>query len=193
MPKLVRILTAASLALAASLLAAATLCGSALPARASIITVTGDTTGGPTFNRPLEDLTGLSAVGTAVRYDTITFSASVSGDYTFLTTGEFDTFSILYSGAFLPGSPLTNAVVADDDLISPPFTTSGFASTLTAGATYVLVTTGFGNTDFGAWSTTIGGPGELTLVPEPALGGIVALGLVGVVLRGKRTAASADA
>ena len=38
-------------------------------------------------------------MGVAVPYDTLTFSASVSGVYTFLTTGAFDTFSILYSGS----------------------------------------------------------------------------------------------
>lgn len=185
MPRFVRFLTAASFAWAAPLVAAAVLCGSARPAQAAIITVTGDTTGKPTFNRPLEDLSGLSAVGTAVAYDTLTFSASVSGAYTFLTTGMFDTFSILYSGSFLPGSALTNAVVANDDLISPPFTTSGFASTLTAGATYVLVTTGFGQTDFGAYSITIGGPGNLT-VPEPVATGLLGLGLLGVASWRKR-------
>jgi len=186
-------MTAASFALAAPLLAAAALCGWALPAQAAIITVTGDTTGQPTFNRPLEDLSALSSVGIAVRYEAITFSTNVSGDYTFLTTGAFDTFSILYNGSFEPTSALTNALVANDDLIAPPFTTSGFAHSLTAGSTYVLVTTGFDGAAFGAYSTTIGGPGGLTLVPEPAACGMLALGLASMALQGRRERASANA
>lgn len=169
--------------------AAAAACLS-LPAQAVIFTFTGDTTGGPTFNRPLEDLSALSAVGTAVHYSSFTFSPSVSGDYTFLTTGEFDTFLLLYSGSFNPAAALTNAIAANDDLVAPPFTTSGFAATLAAGSTYVLVNTAFGNTDFGAFSTTIGGPGVVSVVPEPASFGLMALGVLGVALRRRAAAAT---
>ena len=49
------------------------------------------------LNRPREDLSALSAVGTAVHYATLSFSAGIGGD--------FDTFSILYQGSFLPASP----------------------------------------------------------------------------------------
>ena len=40
----------------------------ALPAQANIVDFTGSTGGGPTYNRLLEDLSGLSAVGTNVAY-----------------------------------------------------------------------------------------------------------------------------
>jgi hypothetical protein len=145
-------------------------------ANASITTITGDTTGSPTFNRALEDFSGLSAVGTDVAYDTYSFSVDTSGDYTFLTTGAFDTFVFLYSPTFSAASALTNGVIANDDLL-PGFTTSGFAATLTAGTSYVYVTTGFGETDFGEYSTTIGGPGLVTAVPEPEAFTLMALGL----------------
>lgn len=174
----------------ASLAAASTL-ALATPAHAIIFTYTGNTTGQPTYTRPLEDLSGLSAVGVGVAYQTFSFSVSAAGDYTFVTTGEFDTFLTLYAGSFNPASSLTNAVVANDDLISPPFTTSGFAASLVTGTNYVLVVTGFAPTDFGAYSTTIGGPGNvISSIPEPASYGLMALGALGVMALRRRRAAN---
>jgi hypothetical protein len=154
-------------------------------APSDILTFTGNTSGDPTFNRPLQDLSGLSAIGTAVAYDTFTFGVTVSGTYTFLTTSAFDSFAFLYDGAFDPTAPLANGVVANDDLLG--LTTSGFARALVAGSTYVLVTTAFGNGDFGAFSNTIGGPSALVVgtpsVPEPAISLLLACGAVAVARR----------
>jgi hypothetical protein len=136
-------------------------------ANAAIFTFTGTTTGKPTYTRPLEDLSALSLVGVGVNYDPFPFKVSVSGSYSFLTTGDFDTFTTLYSGSFIPASSLTNALIANDDLL-PGFTTSGFLQTLTAGVTYVYVTTGFAPGNAGAYSTTIGGPGLVSFIPEPS-------------------------
>ncbi len=161
-------------------------------ARADIVTVSGSTSGGPTFNRPLEDLSGLSLVGTAVAYDAFQFSVSVAGDYTFVTTGfapaGYDTFALLYTAPFMAGAPLTNALAASDDLFGVGLA-SGFAYALAANTSYVYVTTGFGNTDAGSFVNVIGGPGVITAaVPEPqtvllmALG-IAALGAAGGIKR----------
>jgi hypothetical protein len=145
-------------------------------AHAEIFTFTGDTTGAPTFNRAFADFSALSGTGTAAAYDEFVFTVDTAGAYTFLTTGVFDTFTFLYQDAFDPSDATVNGIAANDDLL-PGFTTSGIAASLTSGTTYILVTTGFGNSDFGAYSTTIGGPGIVTVVPEPGTYALMAAGL----------------
>ena len=140
-------------------------------AQAGISTVTGSTAGGSTFNRPIEDGSDLSAIGTATRYSSYGFTVSVTGDYTFLTTGGFDTFSFLYSPSLNASAPLTNYLGANDDLLGT--STSGFVASLTAGTAYSFVTTGYENGDFGAFSSTIGGPGAVissTASADPVAG-----------------------
>jgi hypothetical protein len=157
----------------------------ASPAHALIYTYTGNTTGAPTFNRPFEDFSGLSGVGTAVRYNVFEFTVSVAGEYTFLTTApSYDPFVFLYSPSFNPANATANGIVGNDDLLG--LTTSGFAATLSTGTTYLVVNTGFGNTDFGAFSTTIGGPGVVTQIPEPAAYLTMALGLAALSLLRRR-------
>lgn len=135
-----------------------------------LLTISGDTTGAPTFNRPLADLSALTTVGTAVHHQDYGFNVDVAGTYTFVTSALFDSFSLLYEDMLDPAHALQNALIADDDLL-PGFSTSGFAIDLVPGVDYFLVTTGFANDDFGAFSTTIGGPGRvLPLDPGPPLG-----------------------
>jgi PEP-CTERM motif len=149
-----------------------------LAGSAQAITYTGATSlTGPTFNRPLATLTGLSAVGTAVHYDAYTFTVPTTGSYNFLSlaTGAWDNFLILYSPTFVPTAGLTNAVAANDD--GPPpagIGSAGFTFNLTAGTSYTLVTTGFGNNDVGAFTNTI------NAVPEPTTYALMALGLAAI-------------
>lgn len=180
-------------------------------AQAEIVTFSGNDNDGRRFNRPVEDMSELSAIGTNVPYDVFEFTVSAPGIYSFLTTGfeprarEFgdfrdskdfgdfrdfrdfrdfdasDTMTFLYGDSFNPDSPLTNLLMSNDDLVT--FTTSGFAYDLDAGSRYVYVITGFENTFFNRHSTTIGGPGVISAVPEPdawmMMGfGLAALGLV---------------
>ena len=155
----------------------------------SIFTYTGDTTGAATFNRPLEDVSDLSAIGTDTHYHAFNFTVAVDGSYTFLTTATFDSFVFLYDAPFDPKSPLTNAIGGNDDLLGT--TTSGFvAEPMYAGSTYTLVTTGYENTDVGTFSTTIGGPGIVSPVPEPETYALMGLGL-GVLAFARRYAQSA--
>lgn len=160
--------------------------GAAGSAQAAIFTFTGDTTSGATYNRAFEDFSDLSPNGTAVRYNAFEFTVSTAGSYTFLTTAiGYDPFVFLYGPSFAPTSPLVNGLAGNDDLLG--LTTSGLAFDLSPGTTYVFVNTGFANTDFGMFSTTIGGPGVVTVVPEVSTYAMLALGLAVVGLVRRRT------
>lgn len=146
-----------------------------------LVSVTGTTAGAPTFQRPVEDLSALSVIGTAVDYDVLSFTPAADGVYTFLTSGEFDTFAILYGSPFVPTKGLANALIANDD-IGADFNVSGFSFSLTGGSAYSYIVTGFDNDEAGNFSTTIKGPPLVSDVTEPASvllfdGGLVALAL----------------
>lgn len=119
----------------------------------------GDNTGGPTYNRPLVmnqgGVCGNSGVGTAVQYVAHTFTAPVSGDYVFSTCGgaTFDTFLSLYQSPFNPaGLCAGNTLVeSSDDVCGAQSTVT---ATLVGGTTYVLVVSGFANTDVGPYTVT---------------------------------------
>ena len=134
----------------------------------------GTTANAPTFNRPIANGTDppdtLSSVGTNVRYAVNAFSVSADGTYTFLsdsTAAGWDNYTFLYGDGFDPNNPLNNVLIGNDDYGPLTFGLSGFDADLLAGRSYFFVTTGFENTDFGAFTTTIVGPG--TVVPEPGV------------------------
>ncbi|GGY43410.1 PEP-CTERM sorting domain-containing protein [Pseudoduganella albidiflava] len=155
------------------------LAGLAQSARADIVTVTGDTTGSPAFDRPLADFSALSTNGTGSHYDIIEFTVAETEEYAIYGTGNFDTFLFLYQ-AFDPATPLTGGLRADDDLTTT--FSSGFATDLNAGQEYILVMAGFDSADFGAYSITISGPGAISLVPEPASWLMLGIGVLGLAL-----------
>jgi len=158
--------------------------GLAGSAQADMVTYTGTTAGEPTWNRPVAATppTSLSSTGTAVPYSAQEFSVDAAGSYTFLSTAtsprNWDNYTLLYQTSFNPASPLTNALTGNDD--DPSVGLSGFSFPLSAGVNYFFVTTGFGNSSFGAFSNTITGPGSITLaaaVPEPSSLVLVCIGL----------------
>lgn len=119
----------------------------------------GNNTGGSTYNRPTTMNQGgvcaNSTVGTAVQYVAHTFVAPTSGDYIFSTCGgaAFDTFLSLYQAPFNPAG-----LCAGNTLIESSDDACGAQSTVTAtlvgGTSYVLVVSGFANTDVGAYIVT---------------------------------------
>ncbi len=140
-----------------------TLGGTAIP----LPNYSGDTTGGPTFNRSVSIPQGgtctNSGVGTAVRYATHSFTAPLSGSYTFSTcTGPgWDNFLSLYQNPFNPAGLCAGNVliIASDDFCGAQ---AEVTVNLVAGTLYTLVLSGFGNADFGTYnivSTTPNAPG----------------------------------
>jgi hypothetical protein len=139
----------------------------------------GSTAGQPVWNRPLANQGNppntLSGVGTAVPFLAQPFYADQSGSYSFtsdaLSPVKWDNFSFLYAGSFNPAAPLANVLIGNDDLPAGNIGVSGFNYNLNANSPYVLVITGFSNEDFGSFTNTISGPGNVRLgsnarVPE---------------------------
>jgi hypothetical protein len=93
----------------------------------------------PTYNRPDPGVppTTSSTAGTAVHYDVISFIIASPGIISFTSSSGFDNFGVLYSAAgFNPASPLTNALVANDDQSGSNF---GFTYNFTTPGTYYIV------------------------------------------------------
>ena len=156
------------------------------PLYAGSFSYTAVTTGQPTFNRPIASPfgapTSLSPFGTNVAYSARTFTIDQAGTYTFnsLSTSpvNWDNYTLLYRTAFNPLNPLLNAVNGNDDLGF--IGQSGFSSSLTIG-TYIMVTTGYANSDAGTANNTINGPGNIlspTATPEAGTMAMFGLGLI---------------
>jgi hypothetical protein len=154
--------------------------------QAAVYTFDGNTGGAPTYDRLIESLDIVSPIGVDVNYNALGFSVDVSGDYSFasLASGGWDNFTFLYGPSFNPSAPLVAALRGNDDLDG--IGSSGFNFDLTAGARYIFVTTGFSDIDFGAYSNTISGPGNIVPIPEPATYALMLAGLGALVWMRRR-------
>jgi len=123
----------------------------------SMLTMSGDTTGGPTWNRPIAGscpATSLSSAGLAVPYEEhLVYNAS-SGSLTVTvsTTSTHDGYLVIYAGATIPSDVLM-CLAGDDDGGSSFDPVATF--TLSAGMQALIVATGFDDSDHGAYTMTI--------------------------------------
>ena len=135
----------------------------------------GDTAGQPTFNHPADLGTGasgscrLSTAGTAVPYETRTFTVATAGAYTVTVTDAetpgYDSFLLLYRDPFVASDPCLNLLAFDDDGTPAPDDAQIAGATLAAGASYTLVVTGFNNLDVGRFAGSVVGPAAVAFAP----------------------------
>ena len=156
-----------------------------------LLTIAGDTTGAPTFNRATTgtfepgDFVALSGIGTAVPFVTIRFVVTAGGTVRLETVAPsaFNTTLFLYSD-FDPSDPLANGIDADNDDDSNGKKTrlSRINTVLTPGE-YVAVVTGFDNKSFGIFRLEIDGPVFLGTLEEVLAGdaGIMATEIAAMV------------
>jgi hypothetical protein len=127
-----------------------------------------DTTEGPIWERP--EVSGTSSSGDFVAYIALPFAVSMSGDYTFTATPQvnnFDLVQFLYDATFNPVTPLVGYLTGYDTYSIGD--SEQFQFSLTSGATYNAITTGVaGFYDFGPYSLSITGPGDVSVVEPPA-------------------------
>ncbi len=153
----------------------------AAPAFGQVFTFSGDTTGGPTWNRPDDVGDGtsgsceLSDFAPAVPYGSHTFSVAIGGTYK--VEVDYDEFTFagkmaLYEAAFDSADPCAGLIALDD------FNTGGIMrienANLTAGTSYIIVVTGFFDFSVGPYSgdvdlpfvvEEIGDAGDLVSAP----------------------------
>ncbi len=173
--------------LAATLLFA----GSMQYAAADIVTVTGDTTGGPTFVRPGDFgeesypwLTGMAYQA----FDIVTTVGpnEFNWENSLMTSCDFHCVSFLYDGGFDPDDSRKNLMAFN----TGGYNFSSLQTFLEPGKRYTYVVTGYFDEDAGAFSITAGGQGGISIsaVPEPSAGLMLLGGLAGIGALARRRA-----
>lgn len=126
----------------------------------------------PLPGRPFDD-DGSCCWGISVNppYQQVGFQVTVSGTYGLnQTQSVYDGVVYIYTDPFdLSVNPPTTFIAGNDD---DPNLGSGFSEitgmTLTQGVNYYLISTGYGTSDFGNYTTTFSGPGSLLLTNPTA-------------------------
>ena len=146
------------------------ICASSFASAQNPAVYSGDTTGGPEWDRALSSCDGVSILG-PVTYHEQNFFVDTNGSYDISSDQDtagvlWDGYLLLYVDSFDPLNPLTNCVTGDDDGDGGIGTSDIDGVALTAGTQYILVTTGFSAGNEGAFTNTIDGPGGSNITLE---------------------------
>ena len=127
-------------------------------------TFIGNTGGGPTWTRPLADGSGLTGQPGPMRYTAQEFKLRANTTCSIYSSQDFDGVIFLYRNSFNPNNQLVNFVAGDDDgpvgnsppdLESSAIENVALTGSAQFGTTYILVTTGFNNAQFGAFQNFV--------------------------------------
>lgn len=129
----------------------------------------GDTTAGPTWDRPFASGTCCSG-NNPNAYDTEIFYVSQTGFYDINSVQNgFDGFLFVYQEDFDPANQEVNFVAGNDDGAGGIGTSDIDGVELQANTVYIIVTTGFAPGDEGPYTNTITGPGNIVIGSAPVL------------------------
>lgn len=131
----------------------------------------GDTTGGPLWDRPFASGTCCSTLG-PVSYQIEYLRVGATGEYNLLSEQDFDGYIFIYQDTFDPLDQEANFVAGDDDGPGGIGTSEILGVTLEADRTYIIVTTAFSAGLEGVYTNTVEGPGDIRfgLASIPTLG-----------------------
>jgi len=118
---------------------------------ATTVTYSGTTVNAPTWTRPYQG-PNCSLNGPEVRYHAQEFTVDTTGMYQIISEQTYDGYIHLYENNFDPNAPCTNYLNGDDD------TGNGSAlynQQLTAGTSYILITSAYSSYGSGSFTNTI--------------------------------------
>ncbi|CAM4926999.1 unnamed protein product [Rotaria socialis] len=118
----------------------------------------------PKFSRP-------GGGGLSYYFMAIQVTASTSASYTLVCDSRMDTYGYLYTLPFIPSSPQSNLVVAEDDGGSQG--NFQITATFTVTQSMILVITTYHPDDIGEFNILIHGPAQLSLTPYISTSNIV--------------------
>lgn len=143
-----------------------------VPRGSNTAAYSGDTTGGPSWDRPFADGTCCSALGPVV-YETEMLFVDTTAAYDINSVQDgWDGYLLIYQDNFDPLNQSANFYAGDDDGNGGIGTSDIEGLTLEAGRPYIVVTTGFAAGDAGTYTNSVTGPGNISFgapVSEPAL------------------------
>lgn len=133
---------------------------------ASTVSEDGATEDANRFNRMLETCDQLSPQATKTNFSVQTISVGFSGDYTIAQAqADYDGYIHVYDDRFNPLSPAMGCIAGNDDGPNGAGTSLIPDVRLAAGHTYYVVSSGLNNSDSGAFTTVISGPGDISFIP----------------------------